>query len=252
VTIDSVRGRFLIAISTIGAGEDSKPNHQSSELSLTYSPTNSLLHIMTSTPSYYQPKSHLSIRTDHGDLSLEVIHVFKPCTFSQGLLVRTDHAAPSLHLPAAFLLILKVYDPRFTLKERTKSPLHPELPWTFEAEAEAARIRQPLPWYDEGGYPEAPEYDLEDATRWEVYLHQCAETNFRDEFRAYQRLLCCRELVYLDVLELGDLSLQMQMRLGAPPERSTLGLSSSSTSPIPKTSLKSIANPSLPLSSNPF
>jgi hypothetical protein len=115
--------------------------------------TNSMLHIMTSTPDYYQPKSHLSVRTDHGDLLLEVIHVFVPFTFSQVLLVRTDHGAPSLNLPAAFLLILKVYDPRFTLKERTKSPLHPELPWTFEAEAEAARIRQPLPWFDEGGYP---------------------------------------------------------------------------------------------------
>ena len=106
----------------------------------------SSLHSMNSIPNYYQSNSHLTIRTDDGDLSVEVVRVFTPFTFSQVLLVRTVHEDPSLRLSAAFLVILtEVYDPHFSLKDRTISGIHLELLWTFEAEAGAARNSQPLP-----------------------------------------------------------------------------------------------------------
>lgn len=148
---------------------------------------------MTSTPSYYQPNSHLSVRTDQGDLSpLEVIGVFTPFTFSQVLLVRTLHGVPYLNFPSSFLLILKVYDPRYNLKECRRTAFHPNLPWSYQAELEAAKSRKPLPNYDGGGFPVPPEYDSEDEdadpVRWEEYLYQCADVNFRDELRAYKLL----------------------------------------------------------------
>lgn len=116
---------------------------------------------MASIPNYYQPNSDLFVQTDQEDLSVEVVRVFTPFTFSQVLVVRTDRATESMCLPAGFLLILKVYDPRFNLKAR----LSLGHPWTYDAEAEAARNRKPIPDFDLGEFPHRPDDEEEDPVR---------------------------------------------------------------------------------------
>jgi hypothetical protein len=108
---------------------------------------------MITTPNHipieYQPGSALRFQIDEDIVTATIVHVFTPFTYSQVVVIRTNHAHTigQIHLPNDFLLVAKIYDVRF-MKERDGifnkrfgKQIEISHPWSYELEACAAQKR---------------------------------------------------------------------------------------------------------------
>jgi serine/threonine protein kinase len=148
----------------------------------------------THIPREYQPGSSLRFQFDEGVVTVTVVHVFTPFTYSQVVVARTNHAHTfgQIHLPKGFLLIAKIYDVRFIMKERdgifsecSGRQIEIPHPWSYELEACAAQSRPNSIYTNSDEYPERPDYDVEDQIVWENWIFNLTEVKFRDEVEAY-------------------------------------------------------------------
>jgi len=138
---------------------------------------------MSDGPSYYTPKSRLPLYIAAGsEVSVTIVHAFSP-SISQVFVVRIH--GDFLSLSSGSLAILKVYDPRFH-PDRKKRIHRPQLPWTYDNEAEAARRREAQPATSRFEPSDVPDDD--DPVAWENYYYQCTQLAAWSEIEAYQRL----------------------------------------------------------------
>jgi serine/threonine protein kinase len=153
---------------------------------------------MTTAPDHipieYQPGSALRFQIDQDFVTATIVHVFTPFTYSQVVVVRTDHAYTigPIHLPKDFLLIAKIHDVRF-IKERDgifnkrfAEQVEIPHPWSYEQEASAAQNRLNFSYSNSDEYPVRPDYDEEDQLLWENWIFHLTEVKFRDEVESYR------------------------------------------------------------------
>ena len=145
-------------------------------------------------PSEYQPGSALRFKIDDDTVTATIVHVFTPFTYSQVVVVRTNHAHTfgQIHLPKDFLLVAKIYDVRFIkerdgiFNERFQDQVEIPHPWSYKLEASAAQKRQNFSYLNSEEFPEAPDYGVKDQIIWEDWMFHLTEVKFRDEVESYR------------------------------------------------------------------
>jgi hypothetical protein len=103
----------------------------------------------------------------------------------QVLVVQTAQDCPSIGIPSKSYIICKVYDPRFCLERHEYEPY---VPWTLEAEVEAAEQRQKQPPLPISEFKHWIRPDDDDAVGYEEWYYQHAELAFHSEISAYWSL----------------------------------------------------------------
>jgi hypothetical protein len=97
--------------------------------------------------------------------------------------VNTDTHALG-NLPSNSPVILKLYDPRF-FSHQKQTRGRPVRPWTYHAEAEAAKKRT---YASNADFKQHEWPDDDDSVGWEEWYYQQTELAFWNEFWAYKRL----------------------------------------------------------------
>lgn len=181
-------------------------------------------------PHHYRPDSQLRIQLECADahgagagvgagggattVTVSVVQAFVPFTTSQVLLVRLEEkeqvgsGGPQLP-PLGELLIAKVYDPRYVHHRVVFGK-----PWTYEAEAAAARRRSEAPGRGHSGShsdveqqtPRAPQ-DTSDEIAWEEFYFAQSLKMCTNEVRAYRRLRRMQDVAVPRMYGVGTLDL---------------------------------------------